>query len=171
MRTNAQLYNLQVNSKPYKDTVNLQDKSKVNRRRQGERTTQPSSALAKVAWELGYRAFQDTTQPPPVPLSTWGIYNEPIVMLHNSQGGVEYQEEQVKYFGSVQLDMNNPNDWSAYITRAKACDLRRHRGYIVITTVMWPNCWMKSFVRVLVQAGSTWKMSYLREWTLNRLRQ
>jgi hypothetical protein len=63
---------MQVSSKCYKETVNLQDKSKVNRRRKGETTTQPASNLARVAWELGYRAHLDeasvpTPQPPNPP--------------------------------------------------------------------------------------------------------
>lgn len=67
------------------------------------------------------------------PIESWGLFNEPTVMLHNSRGGVEYQEEQVKYFGTSMLDMNNPppNTWDAYITRAKACGLK---------TMPWLHC-------------------------------
>jgi hypothetical protein len=48
----------------------------------------------------------------------WGLWSRPTVMLHNARGGVEYQEEQVKYFGSALLDLNSPNSWDNYIARA-----------------------------------------------------
>lgn len=65
------------------------------------------------------------------PIESWGLFDKPTVMCHNSRGGVEYQEEQVKYFGSSMLDMNNPNSWDTYIARAKACGLK---------TMPWLHC-------------------------------
>jgi hypothetical protein len=58
-------------------------------------------------------------------------------MLHNTRGGVEYQEEQVKYFGSAGCDVNgvDPNDpstkWDSYKLRAKNAGLK---------TYDWKHC-------------------------------
>lgn len=64
------------------------------------------------------------------PTTSWGLWDKPVVLLHNSRGGVEYQEEQKKYFGSVSLDLNNPatvdgqpNSWENYIARANQVGL------------------------------------------------
>lgn len=65
-RSDKQLYDLLIAAECYIDTVNKSDKSKVSRRRQGETTTQPASRIGKVAWELGYRAWQQE-QPTPIP--------------------------------------------------------------------------------------------------------
>lgn len=61
----------------------------------------------------------------------WGLWSRPTVMLHNARGGVEYQEEQVKYFGSALLDVNSPNSWTDYKIRASRAGLE---------TRMWHHC-------------------------------
>jgi hypothetical protein len=70
MRSDKQLYDLLISADCYNETVDKFDKSKVSRRRQGARTTQPGSNIGKVAWELGYRAWlqeQAPVDPPPPP--------------------------------------------------------------------------------------------------------
>lgn len=69
MRSDKQLYDLLISAKCYIDTVDKFDKSKVSRRRQGAKTTQPGSNIGKVAWELGYRAWLSEQAPvdPPIP--------------------------------------------------------------------------------------------------------
>ena len=69
MRSDKQLYDLLISAKCYIDTVDKFDKSKVSRRRQGAKTTQPGSNIGKVAWELGYRAWLAEQAPvdPPIP--------------------------------------------------------------------------------------------------------
>ena len=70
MRSDKQLYDLLISAKCYIETVDKFDKSKVSRRRQGAKTTQPGSNIGKVAWELGYRAYLQENapvDPPPLP--------------------------------------------------------------------------------------------------------
>ena len=68
-RTNAELYNLQTKALCYITTVHPFDKRKVEKARRGEASPQPSSNIAKVAWELGWKAYRDeqANQPPPPP--------------------------------------------------------------------------------------------------------
>lgn len=94
----------------------------------GEHRPMPAGAFARgIVEELHLHPFVLS------PSASWGLFDKPTVMLHNSRGGVEYQEEQVKYFGSSMLDMNNPppNTWDDYITRAKKCGLK---------TMPWLHC-------------------------------
>jgi len=65
------------------------------------------------------------------PSTNFGIWDKPTVMLHAANGGVEYQEEQVKYFGSAMCDVNSPASWSAYKLRAANAGLK---------TVDWRHC-------------------------------
>lgn len=69
MRSDEQLYNLLVTSKCYITTVDKFDKAKVAKHRQGLSTRTPGSKIGIVAWELGYRAWQEEQVPvdPPVP--------------------------------------------------------------------------------------------------------
>lgn len=67
----------------------------------------------------------------PPPSTNFGIWDKPTVMLHAANGGVEYQEEQVKYFGSAMCDLNSPVSWDAYKARAKTAGLK---------TVDWWHC-------------------------------
>jgi len=114
------------------------DADKVERTAKGTPTTSPGSAFAKGIWE-------EMRKHPllPNPITSWGIYDKPVVMLHNSRGGVEYQEEQVKYFGSAALDMNNPNSWDNYITRAKSVGLK---------TFPWLHCHNYDDITTLINA-------------------
>jgi hypothetical protein len=59
----------------------------------------------------------------------YGLWSRPTVMLHNARGGVEYQEEQVKYFGSALLDLNSPSSWDTYIARAQRVGLETRRWH------------------------------------------
>lgn len=58
------------------------------------------------------------------PIQNWGIWDKPVVLCHNARGGVEYQEEMVKYFGSVSLDLNSPNSWDNFTERANRAGLK-----------------------------------------------
>jgi hypothetical protein len=52
------------------------------------------------------------------PLTDFGLWNKPVVMLHNARGGVEYWDLQKQYFGSVSLDLNSDSPWDFYISTA-----------------------------------------------------
>lgn len=63
--TLVQIYDDIVNSVGYKTTVGPTDKSKVARRRAGEKTTLPSARLARAAWRVA--ALLSPLAPPPPP--------------------------------------------------------------------------------------------------------
>src|SRR5262245_33552008 len=66
MRSDKQLYDLSIQTDCFK-ALDKMDKSKITRRRQGERTMQPRSYQGIVIWELGYRAWLYEQQPEPTP--------------------------------------------------------------------------------------------------------
>lgn len=70
----------------------------------------------------------------------FGLWSRPTVLLHNARGGIEYHQEQKRYFGSVLLDMNSPYSWDKYITRA---DL------IGLETRPWHHCRTYADVRAI----------------------
>ena len=102
MRSNAQIYNLGINTDCFRALDKI-ERSKVIRTRKGENTNQPRSNYGRVMWEIAMRAYQDEQDDPSLPPAdpSWGLYARPTVMCHNARGGVEYQEEMVKYFGSA----------------------------------------------------------------------
>lgn len=108
------------------------DAGKIESEQKGVKKPLPASDFAKGVVE------EIRAHPLTLPPSTnFGIWDKPTVMLHNPRGGVEYQEEQVKYFGSAMCDVNgiDPNDpqstWAPYKTRATNVGLK---------TVDWQHC-------------------------------
>lgn len=108
------------------------DAGKIENEQKGIKKPLPGSDFAKgIVEELRLHPLN-------VPPSTnFGIWEKPTVLLHNARGGVEYQEEQVKYFGSAGCDVNgvDPNDpltkWDSYKARAKNVGLK---------TYDWKHC-------------------------------
>lgn len=102
------------------------DAGKIEKEQAGNRRPLPAGAFAKgVVEEI--RAHPLVANPS----TDFGIWDRPTVMLHAANGGVEYQEEQVKYFGSAMCDLNSPASWDAYKARAANAGLK---------TVDWHHC-------------------------------
>lgn len=112
---------------PFK-TVYPTDAKKVEKVAAGDPAVRPSSAFALGIYEEMKLHPRKTT----VPDLSFGLYSKPTVMCHNARGGVEYQEEMVKYFGSAMLDVNSPPDapWDVFRARATKAGL---------PTVMWQH--------------------------------
>jgi hypothetical protein len=102
------------------------DAGKIESEQKGIKKPLPASDFAKgIVEEIRKHPLN------PPPLTNFGIWNAPTVMLHASNGGVEYQEEQVKYFGSAMCDRNSPAPWDDYKARATRAGLK---------TVDWWHC-------------------------------
>jgi hypothetical protein len=102
------------------------DASKIENEQKGNRRPLPASDFAKgIVEEI--RAHPLVANPS----TDFGIWDRPTIMLHNARGGVEYQEEQVKYFGSAMCDLNSPYSWDSYKSRATNVGLK---------TVDWRHC-------------------------------
>ena len=108
------------------------DAGKIESEQKGVKKPLPASDFAKgIVEEI---RLHPLTAPPS---TNFSIYEKPTVYLHSARGGVEYQEEQVKYFGSAACDLNGviPGDplstWDAYKTRATSVGLK---------TVDWQHC-------------------------------
>lgn len=63
----------------------------------------------------------------------YGLWSRPTVMLHNARGGIEYQKEQAKYFGSAVLDMNSPYPWDDYQKGAEQAGLQTRLWHMCTT--------------------------------------
>ena len=95
------------------------DAAKIEKEQAGNRRPLPGSEFAKgIVEEI--RAHPLVANPS----TDFGIWDRPVVMLHAANGGVEYQEEQVKYFGTAMCDLNSPVSWAAYKTRAANVGLK-----------------------------------------------
>lgn len=108
------------------------DAGKIENEQKGVKKPMPASDFAKGIVE------EIRLHPLSAPPSTnFSIYEKPTVYLHSARGGVEYQEEQVKYFGSAACDVNGviPTDplstWDSYKARATNAGLK---------TVDWKHC-------------------------------
>ncbi len=102
------------------------DAGKIENEQKGVKKPLPASDFAKgIVEEIRKHPLN------PPPLTNFGIWDKPTVMLHAANGGVEYQEEQVKYFGSAMCDKNSPVSWDAYKARAATAGLK---------TVDWWHC-------------------------------
>lgn len=102
------------------------DAGKIEKEQMGQRRPLPTSDFAKgIVEEI--RAHPLVANPS----TDFGIWDRPTVMLHAANGGVEYQEEQVKYFGSAMCDLNSPAPWDSYKARAANAGLK---------TVDWRHC-------------------------------
>jgi len=75
-QTLEQIYGDIVNSVGYKTTVGPTDKSKVARRRAGERTELPSARLARAAWRVAALLSPLVPPPPPPPTLNPQTYNK-----------------------------------------------------------------------------------------------
>lgn len=102
------------------------DAGKIESEQKGVRKPLPASDFAKgIVEEIRKHPLN------PPPLTNFGIWDKPTVMLHAANGGVEYQEEQVKYFGSAMCDRNTTVPWTEYKARAARVGLK---------TVDWWHC-------------------------------
>lgn len=107
------------------------DAAKIEAEAKGVKRPLPSSAFARgIVEELRDSPLAPVPPKPPT-ASNYGLYDKPVVLLHNARGGVEYQDEQVKYFGCAMLDLNSPTPWAAFKARAERVGLR---------TVYWWHC-------------------------------
>lgn len=102
------------------------DAGKIISELNGDRKPLPSSRFARGIVEEIREALV-----PNFKLLDYGLWSRPTVMLHNARGGIEYQEEQAKYFGSALLDLNSPSPWNDYIYRANHAGLKTRR---------WKHC-------------------------------
>lgn len=101
------------------------DANKITFELKGIRKSLPSTNFARGIVEEIREALKTN-----LPLD-YGLWSRPTVMLNNARGGVEFQEEQMKYFGSVVLDLNSPYAWHDYIVRADQIGLK---------TRLWHHC-------------------------------
>lgn len=101
------------------------DANKITSELNGIRKPLPSSNFARGIVEEIREALAKNF------LIDYGLWSRPTVMLHNARGGVEFQEEQVKYFGSAILDLNSPYPWYDYMGRAIRVGLQ---------TRLWHHC-------------------------------
>ncbi len=100
------------------------DANKITSELNGIRKPLPKSKFALGIVEEIREALTDSNFP-----LDYGLWSRPTVMLHNARGGVEYQEEQAKYFGSALLDLNSPSSWVNYIVRADRAGLQTRRWH------------------------------------------
>ncbi len=86
------------------------DANKIEKEQAGEKRPLPTSAFALgVVEEIRKHPLN------PPPLTNFGLYEKPVVYLHNARGGVEYQAQmKANGFGSVNLDLNNPGNQPGY---------------------------------------------------------
>lgn len=112
------------------------DAGKIESEQKGIKKPLPASDFAKgIVEEIRKHPLN------PPPLTNFGIWDKPTVMLHAANGGVEYQEEQVKYFGSAMCDINSPVSWDAYKARAATAGLK---------TVDWWHCHTYAQIQALL---------------------
>lgn len=97
------------------------DAGKIISELNGVRKPLPSSRFARGIVEEIREALNPNFR------HDYGLWSRPTVMLHSARGGVEYQEEQVKYFGSALLDLNTPSPWADYVVRADRVGLKTRK--------------------------------------------
>lgn len=124
LRTTSSTYWKNVVFPQFKKTYPT-DASKIENELKGIRRPLPSSNFARGIVEEIREALSEN-----FPLD-YGLWSRPTVMLHNARGGVEFQEEQKKYFGSAVLDLNSPYSWLSYVQRADQVGLE---------TRLWHHC-------------------------------
>jgi hypothetical protein len=95
------------------------DAGKIEKEQAGVQRPLPAGDFAKGVVEEIRR--HPLVEPPS---TNFGIWDKPTVMLHAANGGVEYQSEQVKYFGSAMCDLNSPVSWDAYKAKATQVGLK-----------------------------------------------
>jgi hypothetical protein len=123
------------------------DAGKIENEQKGVKKPLPASDFAKgIVEEIRRHPLS------PPPSTNFSIYEEPVVFLHSARGGVEYQEEQTKYFGVAACDLNGvkPDDpltkWDTYKARAKLNSLE---------TVDWQHCHTYAEIQNLLNLFAT----------------
>src|SRR5574338_3824 len=121
---------------PFKSQYPI-DAYKVEQEMKGIRRPLPASDFGRGLVE----EIREALKVPNPPVVDFGWWDKPSVVLHNARGGVEYQEEQVKYFGNALLDLNSPYPWDDYINRANNAGLR---------VTYWRHCHSYNDIRSLL---------------------
>lgn len=108
------------------------DADKITSELKGIRKPLPSSNFARgIVEELREIVPNREITTNPTNVLNYGLWSKPTIMFYNPRGGIEYQEEQIKYFGSALLDLNSPFPWDDYVIKANQVGLQTRR---------WKHC-------------------------------